>query len=450
MSSTRTATVRSKARRICSSISAARSASWFRSESSCRRRARPEGPWGSAGVGHGLTPSGYMRPGRLDPQGMRPDHIHTRAGETSHHPRRCGRSARGPGPGAGARGRRSWPGRASPGAGPSPIRIGPVLVARGGQAVAPPDQRGVERDHVEEGPEAQLLAEQPAGQPELGGGEFGVEEQLARVVARLPVDVDGPGVVGGLGVVEPERIGEPGVGLGEGDDLAGPGVVEPDLAAGPRPRGAGRRRARPPGGRGPGRGRRGRGRGRGRAGGRRPRRPGWSSGSKTSPNGPGRTASRPARRRIRLGRTGRETSQWPYSLTTQTRAPVARAWSSSGAQASSSSPDEPGEVGAGGAEPLGVVVEVREVDERQVGPLVAEDARGAPGDPGGAGEPGGRAPEGVERELAQLGFEPVGQALGRPGDPERLVAVGRVIGLGGDAEVDRRPLVEPPEQLGRP
>ena len=41
-------------------------------------------------------------------------------------------------------------------------------------------------------------------------------------------------------------------------------------------------------------------------------------------------------------RTGRETSQWPYSLTTQTRAPIAFAASSSGAQAASSSPTSRG------------------------------------------------------------------------------------------------------------
>ena len=56
------------------------------------------------------------------------------------------------------------------------------------------------------------------------------------------MDVDRPGVVGGVAVVEPERIGEPGVGLGQGDELARPRVVEADLAAllagagpGPRP-----------------------------------------------------------------------------------------------------------------------------------------------------------------------------------------------------------------------
>ena len=43
----------------------------------------------------------------------------------------------------------------------------PILDARGAEPVAPPDQRRVERDHVEEGPEAQLLPEQSRRQAEL-------------------------------------------------------------------------------------------------------------------------------------------------------------------------------------------------------------------------------------------------------------------------------------------
>ena len=51
-------------------------------------------------------------------------------------------------------------------------------------------------------------------------------EQLARVVAGLAVDVDGTGVVGGLGVVEPEVVGEPAAALGDEGEVAGTGVVE--------------------------------------------------------------------------------------------------------------------------------------------------------------------------------------------------------------------------------
>ena len=186
------------------------------------------------------------------------------------------------------------------------------------------DEGRVERDHVEEGAEAELLLDQAPDRPALGPEQLRVEEQLARVVTRLAVDVDRAGEVGGQPIVEPEGIGEPGVRLGQDDELPGAGMVEPDFApllAGQNACDARLRREE----------RRARGRDRstsrerrrGRAGGRRRRRPGWLNVSSVSPNGPGRTCSRPARRSTRLSRTGRVTSQWPYSLTTQTRAPTA-------------------------------------------------------------------------------------------------------------------------------
>ena len=65
------------------------------------------------------------------------------------------------------------------------------------ESVTPLHDRGVERDHVEEGAEPHLLGDQPADHSTLRPGELRVEEKLARVIARLAVDVDGPGVVGG-------------------------------------------------------------------------------------------------------------------------------------------------------------------------------------------------------------------------------------------------------------
>ena len=82
----------------------------------------------------------------------------------------------------------------------------PILGLRGPEAVAPSDERRVERDHVEERPEAQLLGES-AGERSGASAtlDLRVEEQLARIVAGLAVDVHGPGVVGRELVVEPER-----------------------------------------------------------------------------------------------------------------------------------------------------------------------------------------------------------------------------------------------------
>src|SRR5262245_62588183 len=45
------------------------------------------------------------------------------------------------------------------------------------------------------------------------------------------MNIYGPGIIGRLVVVQPERIGEPGVGLGEEHDLTGTAMIESDFAA---------------------------------------------------------------------------------------------------------------------------------------------------------------------------------------------------------------------------
>ena len=112
--------------------------------------------------------------------------------------------------------------------------------------------------------------------------------------------------------------------------------------------------------------------------------------------------------------------------------------------------DQAGHVAARRAEPLRVVVEVGQVDERQVGPLVRERRRRRTGRSSRCTASPAAGPQKVRNGKGPRSrFEPVGQPVGRAGDAEDLVAVGAVVGLGGDAEVDRRPLVEPPEELGR-
>ena len=54
-----------------------------------------------------------------------------------------------------------------------------------------------------------------------------VHQQLGGVVARLAVDLDLAAEVRGVRVVEPVVVGEPGVALGQDDELAGALVVEP-------------------------------------------------------------------------------------------------------------------------------------------------------------------------------------------------------------------------------
>src|SRR5204863_10024901 len=97
--------------------------------------------------------------------------------------------------------------------------------------VAAADEGGVEGDDVHAVAQAEALLEEPARDAKTGEGEARVDEDLARVVAGLSVDVDGAGEVGGARVVEPVRVGEPGVGLGEEDEVSRVGMVEPDLGA---------------------------------------------------------------------------------------------------------------------------------------------------------------------------------------------------------------------------
>src|SRR5262249_30674763 len=109
--------------------------------------------------------------------------------------------------------------------------------------------------------------------------------------------------------------------------------------------------------------------------------------------------------------------------------------------------DEPGHVAAGGSESLWVVIEVRHVQERQLGALVLDDLGGASSDPLRAGKSGTGAPKRVEWELSQRALEPVAQSFGCAGDAEDLVAVAAIMGFRGDADIDGSPLVEPPKKL---
>jgi hypothetical protein len=58
-----------------------------------------------------------------------------------------------------------------------------------------------------------------------------------------------------------------------------------------------------------------------------------------------------------------------------------------------------------GAEPLEVVIEVGQVDERQGGPVLVEDVAGAGGDPLRRDDIRLRAPEVEQGELPELGIE---------------------------------------------
>src|SRR5262245_33359604 len=62
------------------------------------------------------------------------------------------------------------------------------------------------------------------------------------------------------------------------------------------------------------------------------------------------------------------------------------------------------------SETLGVVIQMRKIDEGQVGTLVAQDFGSTLSNPLGRRQPRLGTPEGVKRKRAELAFEAFGQA----------------------------------------
>ena len=107
-----------------------------------------------------------------------------------------------------------------------------------------------------------------------------------------------------------------------------------------------------------------------------------------------------------------------------------------------------GHIAARGAEALRIVIQVRQIDERQIGPFALQYLGGAARDPLRAGQSRHRTPERGKGKRTEFAFEIVRQSRRRAGDAEHLVAVGPVIRFGRDADIDGGALIEPPEQLG--
>src|SRR5579884_2062350 len=77
----------------------------------------------------------------------------------------------------------------------------PVRRLRRPQTVTALHQRRVQRHDIEERPEAELLLRQPPRRAQLRRPQLRVEEQLAGIIARLAVDVDGAGVIRRLPII---------------------------------------------------------------------------------------------------------------------------------------------------------------------------------------------------------------------------------------------------------
>ena len=145
-------------------------------------------------------------------------------------------------------------------------------------------------------------------------------------------------------------------------------------------------------------GRRGPSRRRGRPGGRRPRR-------RATPPGRGAPVERPVDAESLSARRTRLTRMVPRHLPD----PVLGERDDLHAARAGGVDDDPRrgvhrpqggrDLRGMGAEPLEVVVEVREVDQREVRPVGLDHLLGRAGDPAGRADPGARAPEAEEREL---------------------------------------------------
>ena len=100
-----------------------------------------------------------------------------------------------------------------------------------GSRIRPENKRNRNANVCEQGSEAELASDDPGADREFREADGGIDEELARVVPGLAMDVDGALVVGGPGVVEPPVVTEPAVAIGDEHEVARTRVVEIDKAA---------------------------------------------------------------------------------------------------------------------------------------------------------------------------------------------------------------------------
>jgi hypothetical protein len=74
-----------------------------------------------------------------------------------------------------------------------------------------------------------FFGQQLAGHDEFRPTPFRVEEQLAGVEAGFMMDRHAAGIIGGDPVVKPEGVSEPGVRLGQKNNLTAAGMIEVDV-----------------------------------------------------------------------------------------------------------------------------------------------------------------------------------------------------------------------------
>ena len=99
--------------------------------------------------------------------------------------------------------------RSARGAGPSPISTGLSSRSTAGMPWLPRTRLGSSGTTSKKRAESQLLPRELQDRSALRPESARVEEQLARVIAGLAVDVDRAGEIGGQAIVEPVRISKP-------------------------------------------------------------------------------------------------------------------------------------------------------------------------------------------------------------------------------------------------
>ena len=88
-------------------------------------------------------------------------------------------------------------------------------------------QGRIKRDDIHKSAHSQLATEQPPADRGTGERDGWIDEQLSRVIARLPVNVDGALVVGGAFFICPPVVAEPAVSRCNKHEIAAPLVREP-------------------------------------------------------------------------------------------------------------------------------------------------------------------------------------------------------------------------------
>ena len=75
------------------------------------------------------------------------------------------------------------------------------------------DQAGIQRNHIHQVAKAELFLDEFSAHLQHWNGDSGIHNQFHRIVTWLAVDIYAARIIGGFGIVEPEVVGKPGIGI---------------------------------------------------------------------------------------------------------------------------------------------------------------------------------------------------------------------------------------------